>query len=425
MLDLTATAITPNTWPFNPAWLPEHTCLVGGAVRDALLQRKREYLDLDFVVPHKAVETARQIARSHNAGFVVLDAQRQIARVVFENATADFAQQEGESLEIDLRRRDFTINAIAYNPMTQRAIDPLHGCEDLRKQLIRMVSVENLADDPLRLLRAYRQGAQLGFAIAPDTEAALIALAPKLSSVAVERVIVELGYLLNLASGSQAVVKAWMDGVLQVWFPHTTAERVSQLPDIDRIAEEIRDRWPQLAVSLNTPLLASQPTTGLSLAKLVMLLPADPQHGETEIKTLKLSRPEGRGAIAILQHLPDLVACQGNMTLRQQYFFFQKAIAVFPTLVLLARVVGVSFKALAPLIARYLDPNDPVVYPQPLVTGKELMTALNMKKGRAIGILLTEIQIARIEGKITTEPEAIAFGRTWLQFQENSRDLHN
>ncbi|HBW90708.1 MAG TPA: [cytidine(C)-cytidine(C)-adenosine (A)]-adding enzyme, partial [Cyanobacteria bacterium UBA11149] len=86
---------------------------VGGAVRDSLLSRRSDYLDLDFVLPVDAIKIARSLANRYKAGFVVLDKERQIARVVFEAATVDFAQQEGESIETDLYRRDFTINAIA------------------------------------------------------------------------------------------------------------------------------------------------------------------------------------------------------------------------------------------------------------------------------------------------------------------------
>ena len=113
-----SSALSPETWPFSLNWLPPSACLVGGTVRDALLDRPSDYLDLDFVLPTSAVETAQAIARHYRAGFVLLDADRQIARVVFEQGTADFAQQVGASLDADLRRRDFTINAIAYNPHT-------------------------------------------------------------------------------------------------------------------------------------------------------------------------------------------------------------------------------------------------------------------------------------------------------------------
>jgi len=103
-----------RNWPFNLEWLPQPAYLVGGAVRDAILGRRCEYLDLDFVLPDSAVKTARAIAKRCKAGFV-LDAERQIARVVFKQATADFAQQEGPSLDLSLQRRDFTVNAIAQS----------------------------------------------------------------------------------------------------------------------------------------------------------------------------------------------------------------------------------------------------------------------------------------------------------------------
>jgi len=79
--------------PFDLIWLPSQAYLVGGAVRDAILGRRREYLDWDFVIPEKAVETARAIAEHYQAGFVVLDKARQIARVVFPQGTVDFALQ--------------------------------------------------------------------------------------------------------------------------------------------------------------------------------------------------------------------------------------------------------------------------------------------------------------------------------------------
>jgi tRNA nucleotidyltransferase (CCA-adding enzyme) len=122
MSSCSVSSLADINWPFSLELLPQPAYLVGGAVRDAMLERHSEYLDLDFVLLD-AVKTARAIARSYQAGFVLLDHQRQIARVVFPHATVDFAQQEG-SLETDLNRRDFTINAIAYNPHNGEIIDP-------------------------------------------------------------------------------------------------------------------------------------------------------------------------------------------------------------------------------------------------------------------------------------------------------------
>jgi tRNA nucleotidyltransferase (CCA-adding enzyme) len=153
-------------FPGNLALLPDQAYLVGGSVRDALLQRYRNPPDLDFVLPEKAIATAKEFANLYGGGFVILDEEREIARVVFDQGTLDLASQEGASLETDLHRRDFTINAIAYNLKSQQLVDPLGGLADLEQGVLRMVAVKNLEDDPLRLLRAYRQAAQLNFTIA-------------------------------------------------------------------------------------------------------------------------------------------------------------------------------------------------------------------------------------------------------------------
>ncbi|HEY9871910.1 MAG TPA: hypothetical protein V6D12_00625, partial [Candidatus Obscuribacterales bacterium] len=194
--------LSPKSWPFRLKLLPQNAHMVGGAVRDALLGRRAEYLDLDFVLPSDAIKTAREIATYYKAGFVVLDADRNIARVVFKQGTADFAQQEGASLETDLNRRDFTVNAIAYNPHNGELIDPLQGYTDLQAGVIRMVSPKNLQDDPLRLLRGYRQAAQLGFVIDATTQATIRQLSPLLGEVSAERVLAELRYLLRTPKGT-------------------------------------------------------------------------------------------------------------------------------------------------------------------------------------------------------------------------------
>jgi tRNA nucleotidyltransferase (CCA-adding enzyme) len=238
-------------FPFDFNDLPTPAYLVGGWVRDRLLNRQGKYLDLDFVLPEKAVETAQAIARKYKAGFVVLDAERHIARVVFKDGTADFAQQMGDSLQEDLGRRDFCMNAIALechqlgqnmiSPLAeQNFIDPFNGIEDLKAKKIRMVAPENLADDPLRILRGYRQSAQLGFEIESLTRQVLVKLAPRLKSVAAERVLTELSYLLSMANGSERMLDAIADHIFDDWLP-------PQYLDLQRFAK-IEDAISQLSV---------------------------------------------------------------------------------------------------------------------------------------------------------------------------------
>ena len=415
MLDFSFSALSSENWPFSLEWLPEQVYLVGGAVRDALLSRTREYLDLDFVMPGEAVQTAERIARYYNAGFVLLDAKRQIARVVFEGITVDFARQEGETLEKDLWRRDLTMNAIAYNPRTRELIDPLAGCADLEAGIIRMVSPQNLQDDPLRLLRAYRQAAQLDFAIEAETVSTIGELAPFLSRVAAERVRTELNYLLANARGTRQLQAAWENGLLEFWFPHATREGLGRVAAVDRtlvtLAEHFaaRPERPGLGELLQTSVLETQKTSRTSIAKLALLLNADPQIAEAQLLRLKYSRAEVRTAIASLRVLPQLQA--GEMSLPEQYFFFRDVGEAFPTAIALAVATGVEVETIAPLIHRYLDPDDPAAHPTPLVTGKDLMKALELPSGRRIGKLLTEIQIARVEGKVSTRSGALELAK--------------
>ncbi|OLT59067.1 CCA tRNA nucleotidyltransferase [Moorena bouillonii] len=404
------TAISPQNWPFNWELLPSDACLVGGAVRDALINRQSDYLDLDFVLPTKAVRTASKLARRYKAGFVVLDAQRQIARVVFGNATVDFAQQDGDSLEADLHRRDFTINAIAFNPHTKEFIDPLQGILDCRKGIIRMVSPENLQNDPLRLLRAYRQAAQLGFQIDPATQSVLRKVAPLLSQIAAERVRTELGYLLKSPQGVPWLKAAWEDNVLRPWLPDATAESFEYMTAINPSAMVLAETWPKLGVELNLK-VTKHSLSLLNLAKLANLLSSIPAVAEQQLLALKYSRVQTRIVVRAIQHLPQLLSytTAKDIPLRDQYFFFLNVGAVFPVVALLAVARGMAVDTIAPLIEHYLNPNDQVAHPTPLVTGKDLIKSLKLSPSSKIGELLTEIQIARIEGNIDSIKGALEF----------------
>lgn len=429
--------LAPENWPFSLEFLPQPAYMVGGAVRDAILGRTREYLDLDFVIPFKAVKVARAIARHYKAGFVLLDAERQIARVVFPHATADFAQQEGNSLEIDLHRRDFTVNAIAYNPHTQEIIDPLQGYEDLQQGILRMVSPANLEDDPLRLMRGYRQAAQLDFTIEPVTQAAIRSLASHISKVAAERVRVEIGYLLANSQGTPWITTAWEDGLLAPFFKNATHESLLKLAAVDEAAALLSQNWQQLGAQLQEYVRDSIKTTWLGIAKLACLVNPNPQLAEIELQELTYSRAEIRGVTTVLKLLPQLQVV--NMSLREQYLLFHDADIVFPATAVLAVALNNLVEAmsvekplhttvattletkvrncqvLAPLINRYLNPDDLVAHPTPLVSGKDLIIALDIPASAIIGQLLTEIAVAQAEGKVSTPTEAIAFARQLLK----------
>lgn len=425
-------------------------------MRDALLGRQGEYLDLDFVLPEGAVETAQAIARHYQAGYVLLDAERQIARVVFEQGTADFAQQIGSTLEADLKRRDFTVNAIAYNPHSDQLIDPLQGYADLQKRMLRMVSADNLEEDPLRLLRAFRQAAQLGFTVEDKTRDVIRQLAPLLKRIAAERIQSEINYLLGTAKGTDWLRTAWKDGLLQEWFPAANAHSLDLIAAIDRAFVCLQEPLPEFAETLNSRIrnvsrsgrstgafaesvrLTPEATesksggstrTWLSAAKLACLLPAKPTEAENQLRRLKYSRTEIQAVSTVLKHLPLISELKhpfnsltqahetvdSGLTLRRQYELFQAVGATFPTIAIFAIASGVSIETIVPLIHRFLTPSDPVAHPIPLLTGQDLMLALKLKAGPQIGQLLAAIQLARAEGKIETVEDAIGLAKTLVE----------
>ncbi|MEM7593178.1 MAG: CCA tRNA nucleotidyltransferase, partial [Cyanobacteria bacterium P01_A01_bin.83] len=361
--------------PCDLAQLPETAYLVGGSVRDALLKRYKTPIDLDFVLPQGAIATAREIANLYGAGFVVLDRERSIARVVFDQGTLDLARQEGASLNADLNRRDFTINSLAYNIRQQKLVDPLSGFEDLQQGILRMVSAQNLEDDPLRLLRAYRQAAQLNFKIETDTRTAICDRISLLKTVAGERVQAELDYLLAAPQGSKWLATAIEDGLFCFWLPYAKQVNEGQLSAVAKGIEYCRDIG---LTQSELPLMAH----------LATLVTPKATIAEAELKQLKYARAIIKTVVKTVKFLPTLQQMTGHMSLREQYHWFLEVKDIFPVLIARAIATGVTLEIIQPLIKRYLDPADLVAHPQSLITGNDLINSLNLPPSPLIGKLL-------------------------------------
>jgi tRNA nucleotidyltransferase (CCA-adding enzyme) len=400
--------------PFDLTLLPKPVYVVGGAVRDGLLGRVRAELDLDLVIPTGAVDLARRLATEYRAGFVLLDAERQIARVVFPGMTVDIAQQDGDSIIQDLARRDYTLNAIAYDLQTEETIDPLNGSQDIQERTIRMLSKQNLVDDPLRLLRAYRQAAQLNFTIDSDTHQTIRELVPLLTTVAAERVLAELRYLLKTPNSSQWLAEMVADDLLSGWLEIPVDKDFNnQLTQFDRSIELIKQHYPALEIELDRPLRDTISISRKSIGKLTILLSPDLQLATAQMLRLTLSSIEIQVVTTVINYLPQLL--ETEMSLREQYFWFQSVGANFPLLVVLAMANGVELVEMGSLIDRYLDPDNQVAHPVPLVSGHDLIQALEIPPSPTIGKLLTEIQLARIMGEIATPADAIQFAKQSIE----------
>ena len=210
--------LNPAGWPLPPGAFPQGTALVGGAVRDALLNRLGPRPDLDLVVSGDAIGFAKEASHRWGGTCVVLDEGHGIARLVIQGWTIDLAAQEGSSLEEDLGRRDFTVNAIAL-PLEEGAslVDPTGGLDHLQRGQLVAVQEANLVADPLRLLRGLRLASELGFELEPQSQVWIERHAALLGSVAGERVLAELEKLAAAPEGHRGLQACQTMGLLHPW----------------------------------------------------------------------------------------------------------------------------------------------------------------------------------------------------------------
>jgi putative nucleotidyltransferase with HDIG domain len=200
--------------------------LVGGAVRDLLLSRPSP--DLDFALPANGIFLARLVANALHADFLPLDDERDTGRVIFTDESGmriflDFAVYRGPDLTEDLRARDFTINAIAYNLRDETIIDPTEGGKDLRAKTIRACSPTSLSDDPVRILRAIRLAAAFDFRIEKNTLELMKQSADQLGRISAERLRDEVFKILKGPKPDTCMRALEMLGVLPYLMPELVA----------------------------------------------------------------------------------------------------------------------------------------------------------------------------------------------------------
>lgn len=201
---------------------------VGGCVRDSILNRKPE--DWDITTSAKPEQVKRIFRRTVDTGIEHGTVTVLIGKDGFEVTTyrVDGLYEDGRHpkevtftsrLEEDLKRRDFTINAMAYND-DERLVDAFGGMRDLNYHLIRCVGdpKERFSEDTLRILRAVRFSAQLAFPIEPETAEAIKSLAPNLEKISAERIQAELVKLL-VSDHPERIQDACELGITKVVLP--------------------------------------------------------------------------------------------------------------------------------------------------------------------------------------------------------------
>jgi tRNA nucleotidyltransferase (CCA-adding enzyme) len=206
--------------------------LVGGAVRDLLLHRPREASDFDVATPAHPRQVMKLFRRviptgvEHGTVTVLLGSEKvEVTTFRGEGAYTDGRRPESVAfhtdLTADLARRDFTMNALAYDPIDGEFRDPFDGRADLKRRLIRTVGdpAARFGEDGLRPVRAVRFSAQLGYRIEKRTLRAIPGSLPVVRKVSIERISSEMSRILTARYAPDALELLRSTGLLGIAFP--------------------------------------------------------------------------------------------------------------------------------------------------------------------------------------------------------------
>ena len=222
--------IPSNIFPTTPG-----VYLVGGSIRDILLGNSP--IDYDVVVSENAEKYAHRLAMNLPGRPVKIGKPGQtILRVVSKDINVDVSALNGKNIAEDLQKRDFTINAMAYELSSDTLIDNAGGQKDLVQKIIRMQSPQAFVSDPVRLLRAYRLAACLNFVIEPKTMSAIERHADLIRHSAGERIRDELFKMLRAQSSYPALSQMTDSGILFQIFPELSDPKKDFTNAADRSA---------------------------------------------------------------------------------------------------------------------------------------------------------------------------------------------
>ena len=243
---------------------------VGGCVRDVMLNRTP--MDWDITTSAKPHEVKQLFGHTIDTGILHGTVTVMLEQEGFEVTTYRIDGEYEDArhpkevsftsdLLEDLKRRDFTINAMAYND-AQGLVDAFDGVGDLKRGIIRCVgrATERFSEDALRMLRAVRFSAQLGFVLEEETRAAIVELAPNIAKVSAERIQMELVKLLT-SNHPEEICTAYETGLTAVF-----------LPEFDRMMETAQNNPHHCYTVGEHTLMALQGVEADKVLRLTMLL---------------------------------------------------------------------------------------------------------------------------------------------------------
>ncbi len=199
--------------------------LVGGTVRDLVL--RKSISDMDFIMSGNVIDFSKGFSEIINAKVIILNKEPDTTRIIFNHGEfyMDFSKMRGTNIVEDLMARDLTINSMAldFNRLVKTQditlIDPCNGVYDLENERINFTSESSIINDPIRLLRAYRFSALLGFVITDQAKSMIQNYRTLIKTIAGERVRDELFKILSVNNSAYYIKEMDSAGLLEEIFP--------------------------------------------------------------------------------------------------------------------------------------------------------------------------------------------------------------
>ena len=414
-----------NKWVLRAAReLDSEVFIVGGYVRD--LMRGVRSKDRDFVFKKNVKNIADKAAKKFRGTLIELRKQKTY-RVVFKHKirkgysdpprinqreVIDFSHLKG-TIYNDLKERDFTIDAIAWSQETG-IIDPLSGRKDIEEGVIKAVRMKNLRDDPLRMLRAYRIAAELGFQIEENTRKHIKHHSQDISKAAYERITDELFKTLNNKNSGAYLYQSLTDSILHTIVysqQHVKAARneykkvntlnqnVKTLDSfnsyISKHTEKIKKSYSGKEIQRFLNKEISQGLNTLGLLRLAILF----RNVSLLNSTLSISNAI-RGAIKDIHK--GLHVLNKKITEKSFYKVFNASgDRIFETALLLAFKKSKDVRVFYRMAKEYL-----MIKNKTLVNGNDVQRILTIKQGKKVGDILIKLKEQQFKGKIKTRHEA-------------------
>jgi tRNA nucleotidyltransferase/poly(A) polymerase len=411
--------------------------LAGGCVRDRLRGVTPNDYDVATNARPEAVQALfpRHVAIGKAFGVIIVvdgDARVEVTTYRAEGPYSDGRHPDAvtfSDLETDVRRRDFTINGMMWDPAADRVIDLVGGRDDLAARRLRTIgdAAARFEEDRLRMLRAVRFACELGFSIDPSTADAVRAQAPAILRVSAERIREELKRILVSPERDRGLQLLLDLGLLRPILP--------EVADLVGVAQP-PEFHPEGDVFTHTALCLRHlepPAWPLALATLLHDVGKPPTYsvsdrirfhehdkvgaeaGRTICDRLKLSNDEKERVIWVIEkHMAFKDVQQMRPSTLKRLLghpFFSDLLAMHRADRLAS---GADLSNYDFCLARLRELPHEALRPKALINGHDLL-ALGLPPGPQIGKILREVEDAQLDGAVTTKEEALGLARRILE----------